>query len=94
MPQWAPRVVASIGTSWVLEETELDLEGHGEMQQTSGGQSESEHEGQPRPRRREMRTRSRNLDHKTVMEVFEWQTFRPLGDGGASAGVGLGAVER
>lgn len=45
-----------VSTSWVLEETELDLEGSG------GGL--------------ELRVRSRNIDHKAVMEVFEWQTFR------------------
>jgi hypothetical protein len=56
MPAWAPRVVAQIGTSWVLEETEVDMEGE----------------------ERVLRTRSRNLDHKTVLEVFEWQTFRPM----------------
>lgn len=55
MPAWAPRVVAQIGTSWVLEETEVDMEGEEKV----------------------LRTRSRNLDHKTVLEVFEWQTFRP-----------------
>ena len=69
MPQWAPPVIARIGTSWVLEETELDLE-------------DCEPSGSPEGavKMKEMRTRSRNLDHKSVMEVFEWQTFRSLPD--------------
>lgn len=28
--------------------------------------------------RKEIRTRSRNIDHKTVMQVCEWQSFKPL----------------
>lgn len=57
MPAWAPPVVYKIGTSWVLEETEVDLE---------------------REDGKEMRTRSRNLDHTTILEVFEWQTFKAV----------------
>jgi len=56
MPAWAPQVMLRVSTSWVLEETELDLDG------SKGGL--------------ELRVRSRNIDHKAVMEVFEWQTFR------------------
>lgn len=54
MPRWAPGAIAKIGTSWVLEESELDMEVE---------------EG------KNLRTRSRNIDHKSVLEVSEWQTF-------------------
>ncbi|KAI5476653.1 hypothetical protein MNV49_007431 [Pseudohyphozyma bogoriensis] len=56
MPAWAPARVAEVGTSWVLEESELDMEGE----------------------QRWLRVRSRNIDHKTVMEVFEWQSFKQM----------------
>lgn len=58
MPIWAPRGLVERTTSWVLEESEVDLEGN---------------EGS-----KEIRTRSRNIDHKTVMQVCEWQSFKPL----------------
>jgi hypothetical protein len=57
MPAWAPSAVYKIGTSWVLEESEVDLE---------------------REEGKELRTRSRNLDHKNILEVFEWQTFKQV----------------
>jgi hypothetical protein len=53
MPRWAPSAMSRVGTSWVLEDSEVDLE-----------------------KGDEVRVRSRNIDHKTVMEVCEWQTFK------------------
>ena len=58
MPVWAPRGLVDRSTSWVVEESEVDLEGN--------------------ERDKEIRTRSRNIDHKTVMQVCEWQSFKPL----------------
>lgn len=58
MPVWAPRGLVERSTSWVVEESLVDLEG-------------------PEDRRR-LFTRSRNIDHKVAMEVYEWQTFKPV----------------
>lgn len=54
MPPWAPRAFTQIGTSWVVEVSECDLE---------------------RETGKELRVKSRNIDHKTIMEVVEWQRF-------------------
>jgi len=59
MPKWAPSFISSIGTSWVIEETQVDLDLLGEDEE--GG--------------RELRTRSRNLDHTKIMQVEEFQVF-------------------
>ncbi|KAK4698075.1 hypothetical protein P7C70_g8113, partial [Phenoliferia sp. Uapishka_3] len=59
MPPWAPRSFTRIGTSWVVEVTECDLE---------------------REEGKELRVKSRNIDHKTIMEVVEWQMFQQLED--------------
>ena len=64
VPKWAPRAILKITTSWVIEECEVDLEMEGVASSSSSR------------RRGEMRVRSRNIDHKSVMEVWEWQTFR------------------
>ncbi|GAA5891436.1 hypothetical protein JCM5296_006531 [Sporobolomyces johnsonii] len=59
MPKWAPSFISSIGTSWVLEESEIQLD---LLAEGDDG-------------KRELRTRSRNLDHRNILEVFEWQVF-------------------
>ncbi|KAM0792838.1 hypothetical protein ACM66B_002604 [Microbotryomycetes sp. NB124-2] len=66
VPAWAPPMIQKIGTSWVLEETEVDLE----------GAAVASTEDVQHTERKQLRTRSRNLDHKTILEVFEWQTFQ------------------
>ncbi|GAA5862486.1 hypothetical protein JCM8547_002080 [Rhodosporidiobolus lusitaniae] len=74
VPRWAPGVLQKVGTSWVLEVTDVEyglvgpgrepLEGKGEGDETGGKLVE-----------RELRTRSRNIDRVEFMEVMEWQRF-------------------
>ncbi|GAA5979225.1 hypothetical protein JCM21900_001570, partial [Sporobolomyces salmonicolor] len=74
MPKWAPSFISSIGTSWVLEESEVELD---LLAEGDAG-------------KRELRTRSRNLDHRNILEVFEWQVFtQPGGDALATDSVTL-----
>ncbi|GAA5946376.1 hypothetical protein JCM1841_002193 [Sporobolomyces salmonicolor] len=74
MPKWAPSFISSIGTSWVLEESEVQLD---LLAEGDAG-------------KRELRTRSRNLDHRNILEVFEWQVFtQPGGDALATDSVTL-----
>ncbi|GAA5955516.1 hypothetical protein JCM3765_006801 [Sporobolomyces pararoseus] len=63
MPKWAPSFISSIGTSWVIEETQIDLNLYEE-----GTEDEIRVT-------RELRTRSRNLDHTKIMQVEEFQVF-------------------
>lgn len=65
MPKWAPSFISSIGTSWVIEQTEVDLNLVHEREGQGGGE----------PVTRELRTRSRNLDHTKIMQVEEFQVF-------------------
>ncbi|GAA6063343.1 hypothetical protein JCM10212_004364 [Sporobolomyces blumeae] len=67
MPKWAPSFISQIGTSWVLETTEVEL---GFTTNVADGQ------GDARKVTRELRTESRNLDHTKIMRVCEWQVFR------------------
>ncbi|GAA5870993.1 hypothetical protein JCM16303_001654 [Sporobolomyces ruberrimus] len=60
MPKWAPSFISSIGTSWVIEETQVDLNLYEEGQDGGAG---------------ELRTRSRNLDHTKILQVEEFQVF-------------------
>ncbi|KAK4049427.1 DNA repair protein rad14 [Microbotryomycetes sp. JL201] len=64
VPAWAPPMIQKIGTSWVLEETEVDLERFDSVATTVQTPV------------KQLRTKSRNLDHKTILEVCEWQTFQ------------------
>ncbi|KAK4056294.1 hypothetical protein OIO90_002738 [Microbotryomycetes sp. JL221] len=66
VPKWAPPMIQKIGTSWVLEQTCVDLE-TGQLQQSQ--QQETKHVPQ-------LTTTSKNLDHKTIMQVCETQTFQ------------------
>ncbi|GAA5902054.1 Ups1p [Sporobolomyces salmoneus] len=61
MPKWAPSFISSIGTSWVIEQTQVDLNLH--------------HENEEGERAGELRTRSRNLDHRKILQVEEFQVF-------------------
>ncbi|GAA6026271.1 hypothetical protein JCM11491_001136 [Sporobolomyces phaffii] len=69
MPKWAPAFISQIGTSWVLERTEVDL-AHSLSSTSTTSTS----------RRRELRTASRNLDHTKIMQVEEFQVFSPAPD--------------
>ncbi|KAM0749735.1 MSF1-domain-containing protein [Meredithblackwellia eburnea MCA 4105] len=55
MPPWAPKAFDRIGTSWVLEVSECDME---------------------REVGKNLRVKSRNIDHKSIMEVVEWQVYQ------------------
>lgn len=67
MPKWAPSFISSIGTSWVIEQTQVDLNLYHEQEQ--------EGEDEENRVKRELRTRSRNLDHTKIMQVEEFQVF-------------------
>lgn len=54
VPAWAPRSILAITTSWILEETEIDLED---------------------PANAQIRVTSRNIDHKSLLQVVELQSF-------------------
>ncbi|GJN87941.1 hypothetical protein Rhopal_000896-T1 [Rhodotorula paludigena] len=73
VPRWAPRVIQRIDTTWVLEETEIEVG----LEAPDGTLEDGGLAGGPR---RELRTRSRNIDRTEFMEVFEWQVFRQRGD--------------
>jgi len=66
MPKWAPSFISSIGTSWVIEETQIDLNLFAE--------------GEEETVTRELRTRSRNLDHTKILQVEEFQVFTQSND--------------
>lgn len=69
LPKWAPRGVIRNAESWVLEESEVDLDllspAVVEQQRGVG---------------REMKSWTRNLDHTTVMAVTERNIFRERWD--------------
>ncbi|GAA5979480.1 hypothetical protein JCM10908_002940 [Rhodotorula pacifica] len=91
VPRWAPRVIQKIDTTWVLEESEIEMglvepdgttpvrEAASEGSAPSSSDSASSSSSVPPSGiKRELRTRSRNIDRTEFMEVFEWQVFRPL----------------
>lgn len=62
LPAWAPRGLLKNAESWVLEESEVDLDPP--MPAAEGSEAEAQ-------RGRSMRTWTRNLDHVTVLCVTE-----------------------
>ena len=89
VPRWAPRVIQKIDTTWVLEESEIEMglvepDGITPVREAAPSSSQAAASGEgpasvpPSGIKRELRTRSRNIDRTEFMEVFEWQVFRPL----------------
>lgn len=91
VPRWAPRVIQKIDTTWVLEESEIEMglvepDGITPVREAAPSSSSSSADTAateaasvpPSGIKRELRTRSRNIDRTEFMEVFEWQVFRPL----------------
>lgn len=91
LPKWAPRGIIKNAESWVLEETEMDLDidppsQHEERQVASSSGPGAEGFA------REFKVWTRNLDHTHVMAVTERTTFREHLNGlGAAALKGEGA---
>lgn len=82
LPSWAPKGLIRNAESWVLEESEIELDQLPENAiEERGGKG------------REMRAWTRNLDHTTVMAVTESTIFRErpqrISDGKAGDHVGL-----
>jgi len=91
LPKWAPKGVIRNAESWVLEESEVELD---PIDPTSALREDRKGKG------REMKSWTRNLDHTTVMAVTELNIFRErlqrqgvsataqedVGGGGGSAG--------
>ena len=90
VPRWAPRVIQKIDTTWVLEESEIEMglvepDGITPVREAAPSSSQEAAAAEAGPAsvppsgiKRELRTRSRNIDRTEFMEVFEWQVFRPL----------------
>ncbi|UZJ53182.1 hypothetical protein CBS101457_002502 [Exobasidium rhododendri] len=66
LPKWAPRGILQNTESWVLEETEVELD------PLTTDKVVEDRKGKGR----EMKSWTRNLDHTTVMAVTELNTFR------------------
>ncbi|PWN87756.1 hypothetical protein FA10DRAFT_215748, partial [Acaromyces ingoldii] len=66
LPSWAPRGIIKNAESWVLEETEVDLDPPGPSPTEAGGKGKG----------REFSVWTRNLDHTHVMAVTERTTYR------------------
>lgn len=67
LPSWAPRGIIKNAESWVLEETEVDLDPPGPSSTTEAG---------GKGKGREFSVWTRNLDHTHVMAVTERTTYR------------------
>ncbi|PWN31166.1 hypothetical protein BDZ90DRAFT_277561 [Jaminaea rosea] len=72
LPRWAPRGLIKSAESWVLEVSEVELEG---FQRGEGSASASGTTTGAVERGRQMRTWTHNLDHTTVLAVAEGLTF-------------------
>jgi hypothetical protein len=71
LPKWAPSGVIRNAESWVLEESEVDLD---QMEENAGPSSSGGYG-------RVMNTWTRNLDHTTVLAVTERNIFREVKPG-------------
>lgn len=81
LPKWAPKSIIKNAESWVLEESEVDLDALEEnVVEKRGGVG------------REMRSWTRNLDHANTMAVTESNVFRESFHGGEQRPVSLNSV--
>ena len=82
LPAWAPQQIVSRTTSWIVEVSELQLapsftDDSSSSSTTTHAEASSSSSASRHQRTNEYHTQTRNIDHRSIMDLCEWQRYQP-----------------